>query len=209
SPYTPAPVPQPEPPRRSTRGTVALIAVALVVALGAGGSVYAFMDSGSEKNDASNNRADSSSDKSADDNTPSEDAPSATESPSPSATGDAGAGDVPKKYLGAWSGTIEGAAGVSTRELAVRQGKVGDTVLVLTAKGPTDTGGTYECVFEAALDGEPGSGPLRIGPSTVTTGRPMSSCTPGAATELTILPDGRLRRTTTADGESVTYTKGG
>ncbi|MFI2286518.1 protein kinase domain-containing protein [Streptomyces niveus] len=206
-PYTPAPAPQPEPARRSTRGTVALIAVALVVALGAGGSVYAFMGSGSEKDDSTD---DTSSAAAADDNTPSEDAPSATESPSPSASeDDAGAGDVPKKYLGAWSGTIDGAAGRSTRELSVKQGEVGETVLVLTAKGPTDTGGTYECVFEAALDAAPGSGPLKIGPSTVTTGRPMSSCTPGAATELTILPDGRLRRTTTAGGESVTYTKGG
>ncbi|WP_329146833.1 serine/threonine protein kinase [Streptomyces niveus] len=206
-PYTPAPAPQPEPARRSTRGTVALIAVALVVALGAGGSVYAFMGSGSEKDDSAD---DTSSAAAADDNTPSEDAPSATESPSPSASEDgAGAGDVPKKYLGAWSGTIDGAAGRSTRELSVKQGEVGETVLVLTAKGPTDTGGTYECVFEAALDAAPGSGPLKIGPSTVTTGRPMSSCTPGAATELTILPDGRLRRTTTAGGESVTYTKGG
>lgn len=165
------------------------------------------MGSGSEKDDSAD---DTSSAAAADDNTPSEDAPSATESPSPSASEDgAGAGDVPKKYLGAWSGTIDGAAGRSTRELSVKQGEVGETVLVLTAKGPTDTGGTYECVFEAALDAAPGSGPLKIGPSTVTTGRPMSSCTPGAATELTILPDGRLRRTTTAGGESVTYTKGG
>ncbi|MFC9746739.1 protein kinase domain-containing protein [Streptomyces niveus] len=206
-PYTPAPAPQPEPARRSTRGTVALIAVALVVALGAGGSVYAFMGSGSEKDHSTDDTSASAS--SADDNTPSEDAPSATESPSPSASeDDAGAGDVPKKYLGAWSGTIDGAAGRSTRELSVKQGEVGETVLVLTAKGPTDTGGTYECVFEAALDAAPGSGPLKIGPSKVTTGRPMSSCTPGAATELTILPDGRLQRTTTAGGESVTYTKG-
>ncbi|WP_405679498.1 protein kinase [Streptomyces sp. NBC_01511] len=214
--YGPAPVPQPE-PRRSARGTVALIAVALVVALGAGGSVYAFMDSGSEKKESSNNQADKSSatDSSPDDNTPSEDAPPATESPSPSPspspTESAGAGDIPKKYLGAWSGTINGAAGVSTRELSIRQGEVGDTVLVLTADGPTDDGGTYHCVFEAPLGATPGSAgqPLRIGPSTITTGRPMSSCTPGAATELTILPDGRLRRVTTADGESVTYTKGG
>lgn len=205
-PYTPAPAPQPEPARRSTRGTVALIAVALVVALGAGGSVYAFMGSGSEKDDSTD---DTSSAAAADDNSPSEDAPSATGSPSPSASeDDAGAGDVPKKYLGAWSGTIDGAAGRSTRELSVKQGEVGEIVLVLTAKGPTDTGGTYECVFEAALDAAPGSGPLKIGPSKVTTGRPMSSCTPGAATELTILPDGRLQRTTTTGGESVTYTKG-
>ncbi|WP_189108959.1 serine/threonine-protein kinase [Streptomyces camponoticapitis] len=210
-PYGPARVPQPEPPRRSGRGTVALVAVAVIVALAAGGSVYAFMDSGSEKNDTSNNQAESSADDSSSsgDDTPSEDAPPATRSPSPSASDVAGPGDVPKKYLGAWSGTIEGAGGSNTRELSIRQGKVGDTVLELTAEGPTDTGGTYQCVFEAALSAAPDSGPLKIGPSTITTGRPMSSCTPGAATELTILPDGRLRRVTTANGESVTYTKNG
>ncbi|TXL91450.1 protein kinase [Streptomyces sp. IB2014 016-6] len=210
-PYGPAaPAPQPE-PRRSARGTVALIAVALVVALGAGGSVYAFMDSGSEKDEASDSQADRTADDKSSQagDAPSEDAPPATKSPSPSASDDAGPGDVPKKYLGSWSGTIGGAAGVSTRELSIRQGEVGETVLELTAEGPTDTGGTYLCVFEAALGGAPGSsdGPLRIGPSEVTEGRPMSSCTPGAATELTILPDGRLRRVTTSDGESVTYTK--
>ncbi|MFE3251129.1 protein kinase [Streptomyces sp. NPDC059209] len=219
SPYGPTPpygpgalAPQPE-PRRGARGTVALIAVALVVALGAGGSVYAFMDSGSERDEAADSQADTSADdkSSQAENTPSEDTPPAAKSPSPSASQDAGPGDVPKKYLGTWSGTISGAAGVSTRELSIRQGEVGDTVLELTAEGPTDTGGTYLCVFEAALGGDPGSsdGPLRIGPSTVTEGRPMSSCTPGAATELTILPDGRLRRATTSDGESVTYTKNG
>lgn len=84
---------------------------------------------------------------------------------------------------------------------------MGDTVLVLTAEGPTDTGGRYRCVFEAPLDDPADSGPLKIGPSTVTKGEPKSSCTPGAATELTILDDDRLRRVTTADGESVTYSK--
>ncbi|MFI6691502.1 protein kinase [Streptomyces sp. NPDC050433] len=209
------PVPQPEPPRRSARGTVALIAVALVVALGAGGSVYAFMDSGSEKkDDGAHNQADNSPDNSTPQSEEAEtdggtDTPPAAETPSPSDTEKAGAGDVPKKYLGAWSGTIDGEAGLSTRELSIRQGEVGDTVLVLTGEGPTETGGTYHCVFEAELDEAPSSGPLRIGPSTVTTGRPMSSCRPGAASELTILPDGRLRRTSTTGGESVTYTKGG
>ncbi|MFI6085077.1 serine/threonine-protein kinase [Streptomyces sp. NPDC051217] len=205
-PYGPTRVPQPEPPRRGGRGTVALIAVAVIVALGAGGSVYAFMDSGSENNEPSNNQADSSPEDKA---SSGDNAPPATQSPSPSASDDAGPGDVPKKYLGAWSGTIDGAGGRNTRELSIRQGKVGDTVLVLTAEGPSDTGGTYQCVFEAALSAAPGSGPLKIGPSTITTGRPMSSCTPGAATELTILPDGRLRRVTTTNGESVTYTKNG
>jgi hypothetical protein len=48
---------------------------------------------------------------------------------------------------------------------------------------------------------------LRVGPSTVTAGEPVSSCVPGAATELTLLPDGRLKRVSTGNGESLIYTK--
>ncbi|WP_405796306.1 protein kinase domain-containing protein [Streptomyces sp. NBC_01506] len=211
----PAPVPPPEPePNRGARGTIALIAVALIVALGAGGSVYAFMNDGDAKNDASQSRSDKSPDakQPQTDDAPSEDVPPVTQSPSPTPTESAGAGDVPKKYLGVWSGTINGDAGLSTRELSIRQGELDDTVLVLTAEGPTDDGGTYRCVFEAPLGEAPGSssdGPLKIGPSTVKTGKPMSSCTPGSASELTILPDGSLRRVPTGDGETVTYTKDG
>ena len=88
-----------------------------------------------------------------------------------------------------------------------QQGEVGDTVLSLTADGPLEGGGTYHCVFEAALTDEPSdAGPLAIGPSTVTTGEPAESCSPGAATTVTLLPDGRLRRVDTA-GKSVTYEK--
>ncbi len=85
---------------------------------------------------------------------------------------------------------------------------MGDPVLSLTADGPAEGGGTYHCVFEAELAAAPSDGsPLRIGPSRITAGEPMSSCTPGAATEVTLLSDGRLRRVNTVGGESLTYTK--
>ena len=117
---------------------------------------------------------------------------------------------IPEAYLGTWSGTIDSAAGHSTRELVIQQGEVGRTVLTLTAKGPMDTGGTYRCVFQADLTAEPSpDGPISIGPSTVTLGEPMSSCTPGKATTLTLLPDGTLRREITETGEHLMYTKSG
>jgi hypothetical protein len=63
-------------------------------------------------------------------------------------------------------------------------------------------------VFQAQLAEEPGTeGPLKIGPSTVTVGEPASSCTPGAATELTLLPDGRLERVNASSGEKLAYTR--
>ncbi|MFI1783414.1 serine/threonine-protein kinase [Streptomyces rubiginosohelvolus] len=186
--------PTPPPPtreRRSAGATVALIAVAVVVAIGAGGSVYAFMKG---------------------------DGPGTTASPGPSGSADTGSGGkgqqgggqgaVPEGFLGTWSGSIPGEQGSSTRTLTIRQGDVGDQVLALTAEGPLASGSTYHCEFNAPLADSPaGDGPVRIGPSTVSSGSPAASCSPGKPTELTLLPDGTLRRTTTGTGESLIYTK--
>ncbi|MGW6582625.1 serine/threonine-protein kinase [Streptomyces globisporus] len=186
--------PTPPPParhRRSVGATVALVAVAVVVAIGAGGSVYAFMKG---------------------------DGPGTTASPGPSGSADAGSsgkgrqgsgqGAIPERFLGTWSGSIPGNQGISTRTLTIRQGAIGDRVLVLTAEGPLSPGSTYHCEFSAPLADSPaGDGPVRIGPSTVSSGSPASSCSPGKPTELTLLPDGTLRRTTTDTGESLIYTR--
>lgn len=206
-PYGPPPLtrhqPQHQPPtpatgRRSTGSTVALVAVAVLVAIGAGGSVFAFM----QHNDDGHTRTSPTT--------------SPTSSGSPSANGPSpaqdrnGEGAVPTGYLGTWSGSIDNGSGRSTRELVIQQGEVGDTVLSLTAEGPLGTGGSYHCVFQAALDERPSDGsPVRIGPSTVTVGEPASSCTPGKPTVLTLLPDGTLRRETADTGEQLTYTKTG
>ncbi|MGW0559929.1 serine/threonine-protein kinase [Streptomyces sp. NPDC003016] len=192
--------PPPEPPPRSGRATAALIAVALVVALGAGGSVYTFMNTGNEEQHTSHQDTRTKSP-----------APSTqrekTPAPSPTSTAPQD-GSIPAGYLGTWISGLDSEAGHSTRRLVIRQGKAGAPVLSLTADGPAEGGGTYHCVFEADLAADPSDGsPLRIGPSRVTTGEPMSSCTPGAATEVTLLPDGRLRRVNTAGGESLTYTR--
>ncbi|WP_432024773.1 protein kinase domain-containing protein [Streptomyces parvus] len=188
--------PTPPPPareRRSAGATAALIAVAVVVAIGAGGSVYTFMKG---------------------------DGPGTTASPGPSGSTDAGSGGkgqqgsgegaVPEGFLGTWSGSIPGQQGASTRTLTIRQGDVGDQVLALTAEGPLASGSSYHCEFSAPLADSPaGDGPVRIGPSAVSSGSPASSCSPGKPTELTLLQDGTLRRTTTGTGESLIYTRSG
>ncbi|RMB83592.1 serine/threonine-protein kinase [Streptomyces shenzhenensis] len=211
APYGPPAGPDPygpgaaqEPERRSGRSTALLVVIALVVALAAGGSVYALMN-GDGTTDGKGGPGPATS------APPTGGAPTGeTSSPTASAPTSSAPADgvVPAAYLGTWQTSIENAVGRNTRELTVEQGKVGDTVLTLVADGPTEGGGTYHCVFEAKLAEQPGGdGPLRIGPSTVTSGEPPSSCSPGAATEVTLLPDGRLRRTQQGGGESLTYAR--
>ncbi|MET9655669.1 serine/threonine-protein kinase [Streptomyces sp. NPDC006510] len=203
--YPTAPQPGPEPAGRRRGSTIALVAVAVLVAIGAGGSVYAFMNGRTTgptpSPTGSQSPTDTSSDSSATDD---------PTSPDPSSTDDRknGDGPIPSGYLGTWSGSIDNEAGRSTRELVIKQGAVGQSVLTLTADGPLDTGGSYHCVFQADLTAEPSpGGPVEVGPSTVTVGEPMTSCTAGKATTLTLLPDGSLRRENKDSGEQLTYTK--
>ncbi|GGQ89815.1 serine/threonine-protein kinase [Streptomyces asoensis] len=198
--YGPADPQEPqEPPRRSGRTTGLLVAVALVVAVAAGGSVYAFMN-GDGDTTAQPTPAGSSAAKGS--QLPSPDPTgSAPSSASPSAS--AADGVVPDSYLGSWTTTVTGAGGKETRRLTLTQGKVGDTVLALIADGKG-----YHCEFSATLSRRPGGdGPLEIGPSKVTAGEPLSACTPGAASEVTLLTDGGLRRENTGTGEKLTYTR--
>ncbi|MFD8813419.1 serine/threonine-protein kinase [Streptomyces sp. NPDC059627] len=195
--YDPDPTPADE-PRRTPRSTALLVTVALIVILAAGGSVYALMNSG----------GDSTDDKAAGQvtATPSATAPTAsdeatpTKSPSSSA---ASKSTVPSGFLGTWDTSIDNDTGHNTRELTIRQGAVGDTVLTLVADGPG-----YHCEFTAKLAGKPGAGgPLEIGPSKVTSGKPRTSCSAGEATEVTLLSGGKLKRVTKDGEESLTYSK--
>ncbi|GAA0620688.1 serine/threonine-protein kinase [Streptomyces crystallinus] len=203
--YGPPPPAEEEPPRRGAKSTIALIAVALVVAVGAGGSVYAYMNGDGDKPKKAGTSASPEPPATPSPSGESSTGPSADPSPSPS---ESAAGDIPQKYLGTWSGAIDSAAGSSTRRLVLAPGKVGDTVLTLTADGPLDSGGTYHCVFRAQLAAAPAGpdGPLKLGPSTVESG-PATSCSPGAATTVTLLPDGRLRRQNDDNGDQLTYDK--
>lgn len=197
---------EPEEPRRNGRSTALLVTVALVVALGAGGSVYALMkgdgDSGGRTNGAGG-RATSAA-PTTPGATTGEPSPTDSSSASPSVT-PSGDRAVPSGYLGTWNASIDNSTGHNTRQLTIRQGKVGDPVLTLVADGPD-----YHCVFTADLAQRPGGeSPLAIGASTVTSGRPLSSCNPGSATEITLLSDGTLQRVNTSNGEKLTYTKSG
>ncbi|MFD6242833.1 serine/threonine-protein kinase [Streptomyces diastaticus] len=205
-PYGPAPLPA---PARDRGPTILLLVVALLVALGAGAGVYAFLHGG---DDVANDPKQPSPTASAGPGG----APAPVERPPSGDDGDGdGDGDddddgetIPAAFLGTWSTTI-GAS--DDRRLTLQQGAVGDTVLSLTATGPLKGGtGSYRCVFQAELTATPGTrGPVRVGPSRVVVGEPVTSCSVGESTTLTLHGDGRLTRVNDATGESLTYTKVG
>ncbi|MEU6473384.1 serine/threonine-protein kinase [Streptomyces massasporeus] len=198
-PYGP---PQPQQPRGNGRSTALLVVIALVVALAAGGSVYALMQGGGD--DRADDGAGPTQGTSAPPTTP---GPSPTTS-QPDTSPSPADGTIPAGYLGTWTTTIDNADGEHSRSLTIQQGEPGDTVLSLVADGPTEGGGNYHCVFEGRLTAAPGTaGALAIGPSTVKVGQPRTACTPGAATEVTLLSDGTLERVNTSSGERLTYTK--
>ncbi|MFI6375489.1 serine/threonine-protein kinase [Streptomyces sp. NPDC050546] len=200
-PYGPTPYGTPQEPPRNGRSTALLVVIALVVALAAGGSVYALMQGGE------GDRADDRPTPTQDTGSPSDSGPS-PETSRPDTTASPAGGAIPTAYLGNWTTTIDNADGQHTRSLTIQQGEPGDTVLSLVADGPTKGGGTYHCVFEGELTDAPGTdGPLKIGPSTVTVGQPRTACTPGAATEVTLLTDYTLERVNTSSGERLTYSK--
>ncbi|MCQ9183364.1 protein kinase [Streptomyces sp. IBSBF 2953] len=201
-PYGPAePAGAQERQRRSGRTTLLLVVVALVVAVAAGGSVYAFMNGDGDSGADPTARASAATTPSARTSTPPSSSASGATSASPSPSSPAGG--VPASFLGSWTTTIENESGTNTRRLTITQGEVGDTVLALVADGEA-----YHCEFTATLTRAPGAdGTLRIGPSKVTTGRPLSSCSPGAASEITLLADGRLQRVNTGTGEKLTYSR--
>ncbi|MGW3337474.1 serine/threonine-protein kinase [Streptomyces sp. NPDC001009] len=96
----------PEGDVRDRRSTWLLVLVALVVVLGAGGTVHTLMRGGGVSD-------------------------TATVVPS---SGD-GAGDVPAGYLGDWEARTDRADGTGTRRLTLTQGRVGERVLALVADG--------------------------------------------------------------------------
>ncbi|MDH6624236.1 hypothetical protein M2271_002038 [Streptomyces sp. LBL] len=205
----------PQDPGMKSRSTVALVVVALVVALAAGGSVYELLNRGDDDQAGGGTSTPSATAPA----TPDQSAPRQQPSPAPSQPSrpsrsnqstpseSPSDGVIPADLLGTWTATLTNADGLHTRELTLQQGSVGDTVLSLVADGPT-ANGAYHCVFQADLDQAPDEdGTLGIGPSRVTSGEPRSTCAPGAPTAIMLLPDGTLQRTDSGTDKTLTYTR--
>ncbi|MFJ9041006.1 serine/threonine-protein kinase [Streptomyces sp. NPDC102406] len=197
-----------EPPQRS-RSTAALIVVALIVALGAGGSVYALMkDDGKQGTSSQGDPGPSPS--ATDPVGPGPDSPTPT-SPStdPENSPQSAAGEIPTKFLGTWSGAIDNERGHHPRRIVIQQGTTGDTVLSMTADGTQNNGEPYHCVFQGALTSATDS-TLQIGDTDPVVAEPQAACTPGKPSTITYLPSGRLQRVmidSAGKRQSLTYDK--
>jgi len=107
-------------------------------------------------------------------------------------------GGLPADYLGTWETTVGGSA-LNGRRLTLTQGTTGDTVLTMTATGPS-----FRCAFAATLTSA--GPPVRLGPSTVVSG-PTDTCLPGEPSTLEMV-GGKLRRVSD-DGKALTYHRTG
>ncbi|HZX39209.1 MAG TPA: serine/threonine protein kinase, partial [Streptomyces sp.] len=185
----------PAPPRR--RGTVALVAVALLVAVAAGTSVYAFMGDAGKKKDTG----------AIDDPKPGPTTSSPANSPTPGPSTSSSAppsqdDGVPQEYLGTWQGSFDTADGTNTRVMTITEGATGETVMTLSGTGPN-----YDCRWSATLR-TPGP-PLELGPTQVTFGDPKQ-CSPGQWSRLDMPDDTTIvRELVGSGGEPITYTKQG
>ncbi|MGW5865110.1 hypothetical protein ACWFRJ_23375 [Streptomyces sp. NPDC055239] len=168
-----------QPPRRG----LVLTAAAAVMAIALGAYVY---------HDATSVKVEPPSDK-----------PTPTGAATPTTTAPP-TGAIPKKYLGTWENTIDNELGPNSRWMVIQQGDVGDTVVTLTAVGPTSDGDGYRCVFEAPLKSVT-SGAIRLSSSTVTSAKPSSACKPGAPSTLTLLGEDQLRRVNSDGNVKLTY----
>ncbi|WP_156725668.1 serine/threonine-protein kinase [Streptomyces apocyni] len=206
---------QPLPPRRNGRTTALLLAVAVVVALGAGGTVYAVMkgdgikpqgqQQGQQGKDQAQNQGQDQ---------PSTAPPASSDQPSgPSATPDASPpttisgeddeeeGDIPARFLGVWRSSFQAQGGTNTRVMTIVQGATGDTVMNLVGTGPN-----YDCRWQASLRSA-GTTSLEFSPSRVVRGSPQT-CKPGPVSQLRMPGNGTLvRELVGSGGVPLTYTR--
>ncbi|MGW7356593.1 serine/threonine-protein kinase [Streptomyces sp. NPDC054802] len=202
-PYAPAPYPPAghgpaaPPPRRSRGGTLALIAVALVVALGAGGSVYALMSKDRPGGTAADPKPGGET-PTGSPQTPTGDSTPPSGTPSPEQAD----GDVPQEYVGTWQASFDTGDGTNTRTMTISQGARGEQVMSLTGTGPN-----YDCRWSATL--RAAGPPLELDPTQVTFGD-RTSCAPGEWSRLTLRDDTTVvRELVGSGGEPLTYTKSG
>ncbi|MFF4157063.1 protein kinase [Streptomyces sp. NPDC001678] len=115
------------------------------------------------------------------------------------------AGEYPG-YSGTWQTTFDSGAGANYRTITVAG--AGATI---DGRGTLSDGTAYTCQWRATVSGG-GGGSLRLGPSSVTHANPASACQPGSSSDLTLLPDGRMRRDFTDSGTkdaSLVYSRTG
>ncbi|MGW7119696.1 serine/threonine-protein kinase [Streptomyces sp. NPDC054901] len=163
--------------RPHVASTVFLLVVAVVVAMAAGGSVYAVMSAEPER--PSPTPAPTAS---VGGTVPQSAPPAGSRGAEPSGTPVAAPGTLPAAYTGTWRATH----GSSTWHLTLVPGAVGEPVMALRVENPA-----YVCSWRAPL--RKGPDPVELDASTVDPGSPPT-CASGSRSRLRLLPDGTLRR---------------
>ncbi|MGW1077426.1 serine/threonine-protein kinase [Streptomyces sp. NPDC002537] len=192
----------PPPPPRRSRLPVVLTAVVAAALLAGGGAVYLI------KQDADNTTAHGPS--------PAPSAPGSPPSPSPAPPttpgGDGKAdGAVPQAFLGTWESGFSTEFGTQNRRVTVRQGAVGAAVADISATGTDKDGRSYRCLWTQSLTGGgTGGSPLLLVRAGTVVAEPADDCVPAQGSELTLLPDGGMRRVLTGSTDApLTYRRAG
>ncbi|ARZ69248.1 serine/threonine protein kinase [Streptomyces albireticuli] len=103
------------------------------------------------------------------------------------------AGPVPQGFAGTWQTSFDSGSGANNRIITISRGPAAD--VTIQGSGTLDDGTSYTCRWHATASGDSGgTTSLSLGPSSVTQARPTSACQPGSASDLVMLPDGRMRR---------------
>lgn len=178
--------------RPRTASTVFLLTVAVVVAVAAGGTVYAVMNGPADPVRPGGGHASASGTAPGTPGT----GPADTSGPTGTPASPPPPAALPEAYLGTWRATT----GTQTWQLTLTHGVVGEPVMTLSVRSPE-----FTCAWKAPLRSAPD--PVELDASTVTSGAPPT-CSPGNWSRLRLLPDGTLQRELAgAPGAPLTYRK--
>ncbi|QLE76117.1 serine/threonine protein kinase [Streptomyces rectiverticillatus] len=193
--YVTGPVPYGPPAPHRSRTPVVLAAVVAAGLIAGGGVVFLLKQQDSAKDNAgssgpAHSAAPGTSAPSAPSTGGSTPAPATSPGPGDDSTG---AGTGPQAFLGTWQSGFGSGARTNSRTITIARGTV--VTVTIQGSGILDDGTSYTCQWRTtATGGGTGGDPLRLGPSSVTRAAPASACQPGSASDLVLLPDGRMRR---------------
>ncbi|MCC2275147.1 serine/threonine protein kinase [Streptomyces sp. ET3-23] len=202
----------PPPPRSKTPYLLAAIVVAGLLA--GGGTVYLLRQHQQTGNGSGPATSSTAPPATAPATTPPAVPGTVGSSPAPPPPASPANGGGAQAYAGTWQSGFDSGGGRSTRVLTVSPGAGGSGGTVgIRGGGYLDDGTAYTCAWTAAVTGGgDGGAPLHLGPSAVVQAQPAAACQPGSASDLVLLPDGRMRRDFTDSGTkdaSLVYSKTG
>ncbi|MEU1817962.1 protein kinase [Streptomyces roseifaciens] len=193
--YVAGPLPYGPPAPHRSRTPVVLAAVVAAGLIAGGGVVFLLKQQDSAKDSAggtgpAHSAAPGTSAPSAPATSGSTPAPATSPAPGDDSTG---AATGPQAFAGTWQSGFGSGARTNSRTITISRGTV--VTVTIQGSGILDDGTSYTCQWNAtATGGGTGGAPLHVGPSSVTRANPASACQPGSASDLVLLPDGRMRR---------------